>query len=1466
MFIQQCFAKVFAIAGRLPLRQINIGVISACLSIAISHAAIAAAPSQDPLFLSNPVVPIMMLNMSKDHQLHYKVYDDYSDLDPEKSDGVETTYKHTYDYYGYFDSGKCYQYKNNRFEPTGAVNSASKYCSGEWSGNFLNWATMTRIDTIRKILYGGFRSTDTDSETVLERAFLPHDAHSFAKYYNGSATEMAGVTPFSADEVKGTWEKDTAGKDILSPGFTICNTTAGTGLSQNVTNPPLMRLAKGNHMFWASNERWQCRWRSDISQSDRGVNGNSFAVTGVYAYRDSPLDKNKLSKTGIASELNVRVKVCVAGLEESNCYKYPTSTHKKPQGLLQEFGEIRNEASSSKINFGLLTGSYKKNRSGGVLRKAVGNMMSEVNATTDGTFKKDGSGVPVDGIVKTLNLLRPYGYSYSGNGEDGSYNTGDSCSWGKSSFSDDTCTNWGNPQAEIYLESLRYLAGKSVNTNFSVTGSDKISGLNSAAWGSAPVNKDNYCAPLNVLQFNASTTSYDGDNLATAADITGGTAEAVLNEWTNKIASSTHENLTGKYFVGLTGAALEANAGLCTGKTLTSLSAVRGTCPDAPRLEGSYGIAGLAYYARTNDLLPGTSVPNAQTVRTYGVALSPALPKVEIKTPNGEKSVSILPACKNLSIGGNCAIVDFKILKQSEVAGVSKSGQLYVNWEDSEQGGDYDQDMWGIIKYEVTNSSVKVTTDVVAQSTPNKMGFGYVIGGTESHDGPHFQSGINSFDQFECTTKACNTADAEAPSVDYPLGTSSAKFLQTPLYYAAKWGGFSDALVESTLGKAAYDPEKRLDYYKDAKVIEAIKGKTAAELGSYYFATNPRELEASLREAFRDVAKGIGSASAVATNSTRLSEGAYVYQAKFNSENWTGELNVFEFDKDGRIPSKAAFTTSEGKGMPTTGAGRNVYTFNGTSLVSFAWGNLLADQKAAFKLTGDTDTKAEKRIDWLLGNATYETETDGLRKRGTGTERVILGDIVNSSPAYVGAWDFRYHRLPDGGSTYRDYVALKKGKTPRVFVGSNDGAVHAFQAPTEGKKEFKELFAYVPGLAIPRLAAITEANYGTKENPHRFIVDGPITVGDVYIGGAWRTIIVGTMGAGARGVYALDVTDSTPKVLWELSEKDYPQMGYVMGKPLIVPMKNGRWAAIFGNGSGSGSTSRLFVVDIEDKSKTKVLDTGAGTGLSAPALLPNVIGQVEAAYAGDLSGNLWRFDLSSDSASDWKVKYLLFAAKDASNNAQPITAAPTLGLNAVKANKIMVYFGTGKYFDVGDNSSSTTPRHSYYAIADVGTEVKRSDLFVKELQTTYKSATDGSGTDSRKVKQDVAAPVQSPDWKTQNGWYLDFNDTAGERVTTKAILLQDYLIFPTLIPSGIACQYGGGSWLMAVRAVGDKAGITPIKNTYNGFLVLGDLGFGQLGEAGKGAVVGSGTDATLLNIKAEYDAASEGRQSWRQLQ
>ena len=156
-----------------------------CITLSTIPQSFAVSPntlSQSPLFLVTSSDPLVMLNMSNDHQLFYKAYDDWSDVNDDNL--LDTTYKHDIDYYGYFDSYKCYTYdtSDQRFEP--ASITTDKYCTGasDWSGNFLNWASMTRMDSVKKILYGGTRSIDTSSTTVLERSYLPGDAHSFAKF------------------------------------------------------------------------------------------------------------------------------------------------------------------------------------------------------------------------------------------------------------------------------------------------------------------------------------------------------------------------------------------------------------------------------------------------------------------------------------------------------------------------------------------------------------------------------------------------------------------------------------------------------------------------------------------------------------------------------------------------------------------------------------------------------------------------------------------------------------------------------------------------------------------------------------------------------------------------------------------------------------------------------------------------------------------------------------------------------------------------------------------------------------------------------------------------------------------------------------------------------------------------------------------------------------------------------------
>lgn len=1505
------------------------GLWVALLSIGVVHSAFAAPPSQDPVIIGSSVKPIMMLNMSRDHQLFFKLYDDYGDITNSsggEKDGIpDTTYIPKYEYYGYFDSKKCYKYDNTnqRFNPFDAADS-DHYCTPsaqEWSGNFLNWASMTRVDAVRKILYGGLRSTDSASETILERALLPHDAHSFAKFYDG--TDIDKLTPFTVPELKNA---------TSATGITICNTTADNdstqSMSHKISSPPLIRVVKGNYSLWASNERWQCRFDS----SD--TNGNKTAGSGIYTYTTAPAanSADKLNISGVTSgEYVVRVKVCVDGSLEDNCKQYPTAgSAKKPTGLFQEFGE------NGKILFGLMTGSYSKSKSGGVLRKTVGDLKTEINTTTNGTFTN------ADGAIKTLNNLKIYGYSY----EDGTYSktdtTGnDNCPGFISGFANGTCSNWGNPQSEIYLESLRYLAGlDGASAAFSADDSGRIAGLKTIAWpdaNSKPVNSQNYCAPLSILQFNASSSSFDDDELGGAS----GLGIASVNTWIDELGNASHENLSGNYFIGQNSS---NKNGICTGKSFSALSELFGTCPDAPRLKGGYGISGLAYYARHNDI--NSSVTGKQIVQTYGVALAPAVPSIKIPVPGSSKSIELLPACKSnrttttvdgqsnqpATREGNCAIVDFKIVKTDiSSTNTKNTAKLYVNWEAAEQGLDYDQDMWGTLDVEVVSNEVRVTSKVFRATTGASMGFGYIISGTQQDDGFKVHSGIADFIEpntycnavDKCTCRLVNeqgdcdittnqlgvvTGLAVTPQQKYAIATGStqtaqAKFVKSPLELAAKWGGYSPRFeknVQAT-GKDLEDEINKLP-----------KPET------YFYATDPRMLEKSLQDAFNQVAATVGSSATVAANSTRLDGETYVYQALFNSEDWSGDISAYKVEANGSVNTSGTPKWKVSSLISRTG--RNIYTYDGAtsrSLVKLSSTGIdsVPSLKSALKLSTETTfTNATNRFKWLLGEDPDDENVSALRVR-----KHVLGDIVNSDPAFAGPGNLRYRFLPAvyGASSFLDYANKKRELQPSeseikkriwrslILVGANDGMMHAFDADTG-----QEVFAYIPRGVYPKLAALSGLQY-----QHQYTVDGPISVGDVYfdadsdgVGGEWRTIAVGTLGAGGRGAYALDITDvlksatGEPKIIFDVSAEDSTvpyreNLGFAMSRPLIVPTKDSNWKVIFANGPNStAGTASLIAIDPENPiSNYKVIDTQAkvsatstDNGLFGLALLPDSNGVTEAAYGGDLLGNMWKFDLSDSALSKWDVAYKSGSVKmplvhvvDALGNSQPITSTPTLGVNALKKTKnsqnidvasTMVYFGTGKYYEKTDPNDLQV--QSFYGIADIKSlDFKNNSDRIASLQV--KEITAETATNNY-MKRTVTNDVMSTnEWTNKYGWFVDLklkNGTArGERVISKPLLVFDRLIFPTFIPSTAPCDYGGAGWLMELTGVGDKyvgkSVLGVLGNTSLETVILGDLIALTAGDNlyVMGSGLGSKELAPPIITKVGNNFGDKGRISWQQI-
>src|SRR5690606_38439596 len=624
-----------------------------------------------------------------------------------------------------------------------------------------------------------------------------------------------------------------------------------------------------------------------------------------------------------------------------------------------------------------------------------------------------------------------------------------------------------------------------------------------------------------------------------------------------------------------------------------------------------------------------------------------------------------------------------------------------------------------------------------------------------------------------------------------------------------------------------------------------------------FYATDPRKLESSMRAAFRGVAGSIGSASAVSTSSTRLTTDSLVYQALFSSENWSGELKILKLGvNDELVPSDPLVTTDAASTFSSPNE-RKIYTFNteDKTTVEFRWADLAAEQQTALR-AGASEAVGQDRLNWIRGDRSKENATGGMRIR-----EKLLGDIVNSSPVYSGNKNPRYAQLPGAmGTSYAEFT-----KSRIVYVGANDGMLHGFDADT-----LEEVFAYIPKSVYSKLASLTQPDYGMGTNRHQYFVDGAITVGDAYIDGEWKTILVGALGAGGRGIFALDVTDTAnPQVIFDMDSSDSSALGYVMGEPAIVPMRNGKWAAVFENGYESGSTSRLFIVDLAAPATPIVSDAAGGTGLSAVALLPNSAGQVEYAYGGDLAGNVWKFDLSSTDSAEWGLAYKLFTAQDANGNTQPISGAPTLGLNPSKNNAVMVYLGTGKYFDAGDNNTPATPRHSFYALADTGstieyTQATRNTVLHRKAFSNESTATKRVITGERN-----ANGASDVDWASKRGWFIDFSTANGERVITKPLLVYDRLIFTTLIPSTLQCDYGGSGWLMELVGVGNR-------NIAHS--ILGDLANSALDNAVLGDLsitTGPGPDRVNIipcDIKGDCDliegvapAGARGRMSWRQV-
>lgn len=712
--------------------------------------------------------------------------------------------------------------------------------------------------------------------------------------------------------------------------------------------------------------------------------------------------------------------------------------------------------------------------------------------------------------------------------------------------------------------------------------------------------------------------------------------------------------------------------------------------------------------------------------------------------------------------------------------------------------------------------------------------------------------------------------------------------------------------------------------------------------GGFFSASDPETFARELSDVLTNIVSRVEAAgTAAATSSAVLQTDTLLYTASFRSTDWSGTLVAREVQPSGAL-GVLKFDTEQ-RLNTTPAADRNIFTLkdDGTG-IALNWTLLGDDQQDALDVnpsaTATTATGAD-RIQWLRG-----VEHAGLRGRTESGITRKIGSLIGSDPQFMFRRDFGSSRLPgtEGSSyrTFRDSTAYKQ-RPDVIFVGSNGGMLHAFHAGTpfiDDPNDLntppakimdpdggKELFAYVPSeLLLPRAGSSdTHAQINElmiPEYDHRYFVDGTATWRDAYVSGSWKTVLVGTMGAGGRTVFALDVTDpesfSTSKIMWEFGYADVDcdagvtacrEVGYGISQPSIARLTNGTWAAIFGNGYNSAShQAKLFIVELATGELINMIDTGVGDAASpnglAPAAVtvwpadPNSPFSVTRAYAGDLQGNMWRFDLTGS------MGYArLFSATDSGGAAQPITARPTLAPYPGDSGKVIVTFGTGSFFRATDNN--TTQTQSLYGVFDTTagqSNLARSDLQSQTIVTNGTAVTLGTAPNQRTYPAGTLRTLSSNAITTQQGWVVNLPAT-GERAISEATfpssLIRTRVRFSTMVPNQDPCSSGREGFLMDFDLLTGGAYASSVFDlTGDGVFDSSDFWNGQV-VSGLGGVV-SGERITNLRregVGLEYlyggevphnldcnspafanhpacnppagaiDFAPTGRQSWRQI-
>ena len=638
-----------------------------------------------------------------------------------------------------------------------------------------------------------------------------------------------------------------------------------------------------------------------------------------------------------------------------------------------------------------------------------------------------------------------------------------------------------------------------------------------------------------------------------------------------------------------------------------------------------------------------------------------------------------------------------------------------------------------------------------------------------------------------------------------------------PYYLAAKYGGFS---VPSNYDPANTKTALTQSWWNTSGDSINMNGSTHLRPDNYFLAGNAGQMVSGLKAAFTDIANAIQAfTTSFSLSSAQVSStGSASYASQYDSKGWTGVLtaSTLSFASDGTPSTATAWTSSTTLEAQLASSGwdtaRRVVTWNGTQGVAFRASSVTSAQLAALTPSYAKSNTATDYLNYLRGDRTNEsTSTASGSSKALRSRTLLLGDIVNAKVTPVGPPSSTYAENSNPG--YAAFKTKWNARSTMVYVGANDGMLHAFNGALTGSTAGTEQFAYVPSALFqgpngtPQVDGL--AQLGNPSYVHHYYVDATPLAFDVDLGAAggafttasdgknadWHSLLIGGLGKGGKSYYAIDVTDPAgmsteaavaAKVKWEFTDST---MGYSYGTPIVVKTRKYGWVVMLTSGyNNSDGKGYLYIVNPKTGALLeKIATPTSSNGLTQASAYVADFGDntTDSVYAGDLDGQLWRFDLTADKGStgSYPAPTLLATLTDASTNAQPVTTAPLIEIHPV-SRKRFVLLGTGKLLDSSDVNS--TAAQTFYAILD-GTAGAFSTVSapVTRSQLTQVS--------------DVTAGITLSN--TSKGWYLDLGASGGVgwRMVINPVAFNGVVGFSSLLTTGDACSPSGQSRVYAVN-------------------------------------------------------------------